>query len=305
MSKKTETIEVRVSPELKTSLSEVSEARGQSMSETIRALVTEEIAQASHSPDKKGDEPMAKIRTTKWKHYSLSGAALIALALVWNGMTQPAVMAKAEIRMTFAELDHDDDGKVTKSEFEAFIARSRSELEKLNGEAEEDFPLPEVCKADFLEALGENPGMGFPNMSEFRNADKNRDNQLSYDEVEEVMLEADRSEFRFLDQNKDGTLTLAEFQTDFARDVEPSSACERALDALAKKYAMVSENGAMTSQDDAARDQQELARFARIAFAGMDANRDRKVTEEEYLASRTSIMQIDEFVTFENVSAKP
>lgn len=299
MSKKTETIEVRVSPELKTSLSKVSEDRGQSMSETIRALVTEEIAQASRSLDEIGDESMAKAITSKWKHYSLSGAALIALALLWNGMTQPTVMAKAEVRMTFAELDLDDDGKITKSEFEAFVAKSQKEIERMTTDIESKLRLPEVCKTDFLQVLHGMPEEQFPSMSEFQSADRNKDNQLSYDELEAAMLEDARNEFKFLDQNKDGLLTLDEFRTDVDRDVQPSSDCEKELDALAESYTRASEKGTMAPETEVALETQEQARFARIMFAGMDANRDKKVDEDEYLASRSSSIQLDEFVIFE------
>ncbi len=49
-----------------------------------------------------------------------SGVAVLALALMWNVSVQNIASADVGIRITFAAMDANEDGVITKGEFESY-----------------------------------------------------------------------------------------------------------------------------------------------------------------------------------------
>lgn len=121
MSKKTETIEIRVSPELKQVLARQSAARGRSMSETIRTLIAQEAAGGAF-PQPDGDKTMTRPSfLRRGRAAALALPMLILAALYLVAAQAPATAAGTEARVLFAELDRDGDAVVTGAEIEALL----------------------------------------------------------------------------------------------------------------------------------------------------------------------------------------
>lgn len=119
MSKKTETTEVRLSPELKSAFTEVSKRRGHSMSEEVRDLIQGAVAEPVF-PRNPGDHVMTtSIRPTIFRSAAMA-VPVAALAAVYLMSSQGPAQAVTEARIVFAELDSNSDGQITHDDMAAF-----------------------------------------------------------------------------------------------------------------------------------------------------------------------------------------
>lgn len=259
MSKKTESIEVRLSPELKQSLNELGTQRGQAMSSIVRSLVEQEIAgSTSFSPQQKGQKPMPqffKIPQTSFKSGVLALSTLIALGIGLNTMTINVAAANEDVTHLFEEADTDGNGVVTTDEFNVFfeedIADAADDAMDL-----EDIKVPLACEADL--AIIRNHDWSLDVQQEavefFAEMDQNKDGKLDLQEVVTNFETSARSEFYALDTDKNGVVRLSEFLTIAKTDTLPkalsekvSSRCQQAIAAeeeffLAEEFAELDEN---------------------------------------------------------------
>ncbi len=191
MSKKTESIEIRVSPELKSALSRVSDGKGRTMSETVRDLIEGEVA-GRVSPPTPGDTIMLKATSARLWRGAIIALPIIALAFVYLLSAQSTATASAEIRIFFAEVDADGDDQITGPEIEAFAAAD-------GWRAEPDCAaMSEPCTlaAFAAEQLGR--------------ADSDGSGAVSYPEFEAIMLRDRAEEFLDADLDENGMLTVDE-----------------------------------------------------------------------------------------------
>lgn len=96
MSKKSETIEVRVSPELKSQLGEACKQRRQIMSRLIRQLVEDESSDFAQNSTQSGMSKMARTGSRRLRDIGLVSVSPVALALAWNGATQRPAASRAD-----------------------------------------------------------------------------------------------------------------------------------------------------------------------------------------------------------------
>ncbi|MEX3011171.1 hypothetical protein [Hoeflea sp. TYP-13] len=263
MSKKTETIELRISPEFKERVAELSGQRGQSTSRLIRQLLQREIS-ASADKEKNAGLSFTSRRATT---LAMSGIAIVALAVAWNFTTPGDVSARPDVRVTFAEMDLDGDGIITRNEHEAYLQGA----EVVDDKEFADFKMPAACEAELSEAL-QDP------LQDFSAFDVNRDGGLDYTELLDAFIKIHTKEFEVLDTNKNGFLDRNELKAVVAEEVfEVSEACDKALQA---------ELGNDDLQDNANPD---LESDVRMVFAVLDENRDRKITLVEYLNNQPAL----------------
>ncbi len=272
MSKKTETIEVRVSPELKSELSEMSKSRRQAMSQTIRDLIRKELSSAALNSSNAKVGNMTKSGTQRLREAGLAGITLVSLAVVWNLTQQTPVSAQATVRATFAEMDRNEDDVVTKEEFDAFMSEGfvefSTEIED-SGLVEDE--IPEACKAEFAALKEESAGEGEMAIgTEFAQFDTNEDGKIVFGEVQRLINQEMTAEFASADANKDGFLSRAEFADETSglhitelSNISASCAAALPLPNFAELEARPME--------------------LRVVFAAMDENRDGRISKTEFL----------------------
>jgi len=268
MSKKTETIEVRVSPELKDELHGLSQQRGEAMSQTVRSLVEREVSLGAY-PNANGENAMLNLKKTA----SFGGATLglIGLAMVWNVATQAPVVAQSSVRMAFTEMDLNGDGGISEVEYNTPPA-IRTDDGTLPDMEAETLPVPAECEADF-DAINEAVlnGEVTGSMDEmlldpsFEGLDSNRSGVVEFEELQVMIVSEAKRTFALYDANNDGGVTLEEFKQDIYADKRFSEACQNALDAQLPEDPYFDEN-------------------TKVIFAGMDANRDDMLDEAEFIA---------------------
>ncbi|MEM1237737.1 MAG: EF-hand domain-containing protein [Pseudomonadota bacterium] len=193
-SKKTETIEIRVSPELKDALSERASKAGRSMSEVVRGAIETQVA---GSPQLSGVNPMLKSPLTRAAQLTLATIPAVALASVYLFSAQSPVSASAEIRSDFAFFDADADDAITQSEV---IAALRGE----------DWEPVEACETGTADA-DEPCTIEAAAADHFGRADANGDGRVSFDEFEYVMLRDRAEDFLYLDLDESGQISLDEY----------------------------------------------------------------------------------------------
>jgi len=269
MAKKTETIEVRMSPDLKLELSELSKQREQPMSQVIRQLIEQELSSAEAQVNPTGDTIMPVRMKSQLVKWGGSGAAVLALALMWNVGVQSTASADAGIRVTFAAMDQNEDGVISRKEFERFTSLDALELvdQELSEDemklltSEETDPLPEACKADFEQFEADE---GHTLIDEFTEMDQDKNGSVDFGELRHLVKLQQRELFLELDRNVDGYLTKPEL-VDFQGTVDPaiSADCAKAL----------------LEQEEAQADKQEL----RYVMAHFDENNDKKISLDEFL----------------------
>lgn len=274
MSKKTEMIEVRVSPELKAQLSQLCKSRGQAMSQLIRQLVQAEISESAKDATQSELGAMARSGTRKLRQFGLAGVSLVALALAWNIAAQKPVAAQMEARVTFAEMDRNEDGIITREEYDRYTKEAFGfvsvEVEG-NGTFEqiEELDLPKACEEDFAGSEPEDADLEAVT-EEFSDYDANDDGRLVYEELRRAIRKRRAEEFAELDGDGDGFLTRKEFDGELAvtfldADSGLGPACAEALAAQDTEFLRGESDG------------------LRMAFATMDENRDNRISRREYL----------------------
>lgn len=256
MSKKTETIEIRVSPELKAKLAEKSRAEGKTMSGFMRDLVT-------MPPERGSTQTGETLMTKSIKRAGIVAIPAIALAAVASAFVPAMAVANPDTRVAFAELDIDGDGAITADEYMlAYL------LQVTPAEGTDDAMI-QACAGD-IETQAE-----LVTEAEMQLLDVDGDGSVSYAEMHGVMQRQAAETFLALDVNGDGLLDgaeiIADIQTAEGEDAPAlSEDCLNAIEAMA--------TDAVEPQDGVTDDQ-----LGRIMVAQFDTNNDGKVSLVEYL----------------------
>ena len=211
-SKKTDTIEVRVSPELKSEVGRLGAARGQTMSEVIRELVDRELARPVETETQTGNSLMSRFVSLPLARVGILGASVLGLALAYSFAGQMPALAsvQAEARMTFAELDRNGDDVITPEEYARQIAKERT------AEPWEPEIIPAACAGTFIEEeiAEETAKMTAPpeDLAEehFAFLDSDRDGAVAFAELEAFLLAERAREFLEVDEDGNGFVTLDE-----------------------------------------------------------------------------------------------
>ncbi|MEM8630693.1 MAG: EF-hand domain-containing protein [Pseudomonadota bacterium] len=275
-SKKTESIEIRVSPEQKAALHDLSMGRGLSMSETVRGLVERELMRPAETPLQTGDPFMAQIARSRTARFGLGFASIFALAVAYSLTVQSpaAASVSAEARMTFAEIDANGDNLLTPEEYAAQITRERAE------EPPESRVVPAACAGTFIEDdfAEEAAAMSLPAaqvaQDEFDFLDSDQDGAVSFEELEAFLLAERARDFLEFDEDGNGFVTLAEVTLRLNGETR------------AEEAAFLAEEGLSDACIDAILADWEdggAAENPRQVLAEFDINRDGRVGLVEYL----------------------
>lgn len=280
MSKKTETIEIRLSPELKADLKAMCSKQGQPVSKLVRRLVEQELSQNQSFDNEKGDGFMALTGRKNWKTLAATTAMALTLAISWNVMTQPAAMAQAQVRASFAMIDQNEDGVITQTEFEnEQMMDSFMLLDDERGTHQEDEFLAQLsseCRQSFKKAI-KAEGLEL-DINDFKETDLNKDGKVSYQEYLDAYTKTLREEFELLDQDKNGVLTKVELMQDLENNQQELEALPIAQSCKKEIEQILKAEEAQNAKYD--------KNATRIAWAILDANRDNQVSFEEFLKNK-------------------
>lgn len=283
MSKKTESIEFRLSPELKEDLARRSASDGQTMSGYLRDLVANDMTGGVSSA--KGDPVMMKIFPQSVTRYSLM--ALPALLLAGGYLVSAGMVAQAspDVRVAFAEMDVNGDGLISEEEYFGFAMDDMGEMP----------PLPAVCAGTDIAKDFE-----APRQDELREElgllDANADKSISFDELAAVISRSKAEMFLETDLDGNGFVTAEEIVAasrhpapteseikDVAEGLGTSVECLKALD----EPGLMDEPGVMDGEvfelesDGSVSD----AEMARLMIAEFDLDRDGRLTLAEMLSN--------------------
>ena len=275
MSKKTENIEIRVSPELKEAVSRLSKARGQSMSEAIRDLLAREVA-APSSP-RRGAFAMPKLAQPIPLKATLAAMSVGVLALGYSLSAQlpAAASSQAEIRVLFAEFDRNGDDQVTAEEFAAFIA---IEIAEERAEIGEDAAFPLACAGTFIEEEHlEEASETRDADEEFAALDSNANQRLEFDEIQAMIMAERARDFIEFDHDGNGFVTLDEVTETLAPPTPEDLRAGLNEEGLPGPCidAIIAEETAETDEDP--------VEEARLLLAEHDVNRDGRIALLEFL----------------------
>ncbi|WP_136657646.1 EF-hand domain-containing protein [Nitratireductor sp. XY-223] len=261
MSKKTESIEIRVSPELKERVSVVSARRGLPTSRLIRQLLEREVSAHAQYETDTGVPLMKSINPNRVATFGVSAAALLALAFGWNMATQNNVAAQADVRVAFAEMDVDGDGVISSDEFSEYLGIEQED----DVTGREDKEVSEVREPEDCDEE-QDLSMDGP-LQNFAAFDGDGNGRIDYTELENAFASRHTKTFKDYDTDKSGYLIHTELVKGLAADgVFARLQCEIALDAQAEE------------------DEEFDAEYeVKVAFAILDENRDNKVSLPEYL----------------------
>jgi hypothetical protein len=119
--KKTETLEVRMAPETKRALQDVSRAEDRTASEVVRELIEGYLRQAEMRRDRARLEPTERLAAILRSKPARRSAAAVAAASAIGLLTLVAApsTAKVDYRTMFDALDANHDGRVTPDEYYA------------------------------------------------------------------------------------------------------------------------------------------------------------------------------------------
>lgn len=277
MSKKTESIEFRLSPELKEDLSRRAAADGCTMSGYLRELVSAEMA--GGGPFAKGDPEMKTKLTTTLPRMTLMALPVLLLAggyVVSSGMTAGA---SPDARIAFAEMDANSDGVISEAEFLGFGMEDEMDIT----------PLPAAC--DGTELAQEYTQSSSQEMlrEELARIDVNADQALSYEELAASMQRDMAEMFLELDWDENGVVTVDELVDGQSIDHEELSEQDHKLlseemgVSLACVEALVAEEQSepfVFFMEDEGEDLSQRD-MARLFVAEFDRNRDGHLTLAE------------------------
>ena len=191
MSKKTESIEIRLSPELKSALSRISDGKGRSMSEMVRGLIEGEVAGGGISQPLHGEPIMLRSTFSRAMRAFAFAIPILALAAVYLVSAQSPARANSEIRVFFSEVDANGDDRITLPEVEAFIA--------------EDWEADPDCAADSDPCTVTEHAQ-----FQLNRADADGSADVSYAEFEAVNIRDWAEDFLDVDIDENGILTADE-----------------------------------------------------------------------------------------------
>ncbi|WP_350333492.1 EF-hand domain-containing protein [Coralliovum pocilloporae] len=277
MSKKTETIEVRISPEVKAEFSALCKARGKPLSQIVRTLVEREISTSADDHFSRGISPMTQALSGKWKSFALSTVAVATLAIGWNIAVQTPVTAQSGVRVTFAMLDRNEDGVISRDEFElgdevsVTVTENGSVIRDVKHPAAE---VPKVCRDDFEKFEADADIQ--KTVETLFTVDADKDGTITYDEFLAAMKEDAQKQFKRLDKDKSAYLNrkelaeLAKLMWSEGSSLSPE--CEQALFKGLPGYPPPAQEKIYGVPAD------EL----RVVFAMMDADRNGKINFAEF-----------------------
>ena len=262
MSKKTESIEIRGSPELKSALAEVSTCKGRSMSDTVRDLIEGEVeGRGQPTPTPAGEPVMLKSAATQSLRAALIAVPVLALATLYLFSAQSPATANAEIRVFFTEVDVNADDRITLEEVNAFLHSDTWRAEPDCASTAAPCTLAEYAEIQMIRADAD--GSGF----------------VTYGEFEAVNLRDWAEDFLAMDLDENGVVEADEvmafdlfWQLDGADPADLSPACQTHLTAENLPALLQS----CTVSPDARAD-------ARSVIAAYDRDRSGGVTLLEYL----------------------
>ena len=219
-SKKTETIEVRVSPEQKADLAQLSANRAKTMSEVIRDLVERETARSGGQHARRGKVGTRAmiLPAAPYKASGLAAAILLGLGISFNTISMNSAQANPDIRALFEDVDINGDGFISRAEY----AMAESDVKVSYAEAMDSarpmgFEVPASCKHDDVLAKMV-PVPQIPALEQaFASYDTNRDGTLSFEEAsvlaKDHLSDTDMTEPQFatLDTDRNGALSQGEF----------------------------------------------------------------------------------------------
>jgi hypothetical protein len=199
MSKKTEILELRLSPELKGALARAAQGRGHTMSEMVRHLIEGDLA-GSHDPNPAGGSTMSVLSRFRPPVRLMRGVLMalpvLALAGLYLVSPQGSAHASEEARIFFAELDGDGDGAITRPELAAFAAVDGWQPDPgcVSGRAPDGEPCTLEAAIDW----------------HFARADADGNGQVVYAEVEALVLRDRAEDFLARDLDGNGMLSVDE-----------------------------------------------------------------------------------------------
>lgn len=197
MSKKTETIEIRVSPELKSDLARRSQRAGRSMSDVVRGLIEAEAGGGPVPQLTQGGSPMTRSQKPALARAFAFGFPVLALAGVYLAFSQTPVSASAEIRSHFASVDRNLDGLVSADEVRMVLVEDEWEADPVCGTAEAEPDEP--CTLDAAVTM------------QLDRADSDGNGTVDFEEFEAVSLRDRAEDFLYFDIDENGYVTADEY----------------------------------------------------------------------------------------------
>lgn len=275
-SKKTQSIELRVSPELKSAISALSAERGESVSETIRSVLSHELARPADPIDQTGAFTMARMTSSASVRMGIFGATALGLAAVYSLAAQTPAIASAarEARVTFAEVDRDGDGMITPEEYAVQLTAEFAE------EPFEPETVPPACAGTFIEEeiaaetaeMSRSPA----ELAEERvlELDSDGSRSVTFEELEAFLVAERAREFLEFDEDGNGYVTLDEVTLLLGGGDREEEAAYLAEEGLSEACiaAILGDDGLEEPRED-----------PNVVLAEFDSNRDGRVGLMEFL----------------------
>lgn len=300
MSKKSETIEIRISHEMKQRLASIAATRGDTMSGMVRDAVSAHCLQ----PPGEATKGANLMQTLKISAIALM-MGTVTLAAGALMLTRGVAVADLAEPGDFEAMDYNEDSIISRAEYAAAV-----EIEMLSyaapvGSADEAPDWPQECAGDIVVLEG-GDDVAAPDFAEI---DQNKDDRISRPEFNAKRAELFRAEIAGLDSDKDGAISFDEFKAmaglDPAENLAPfgekiSAPCLTALEADLKEIEaefeavaaeldadaddMAKEGEAQAADDSEMTEELAMiARELREEFDTADVNGDGKLSPEELM----------------------